>query len=155
MIRMMMWDPQTGDANFRAMMQDFVQQHLHRNASSASFQAVVEKHMPSIMNLTGNGSLDWFFSEWIHGTDVPKYDFKYEVGEDPAGGYLITFDLTQSEVSDKFAMPVPIYIKWKGRTIRIGFVSIQGNKTLSDLKIKVPERPDEVMLNANYDILAR
>lgn len=155
MIRMMMWDPQTGDERFRTMMHDFVETHLHRNASSASFQAVVEKHMPGNMNLTGNGSLDWFFSEWVYGTDVPKYDFKYEVGEDPAGGYVITFDLTQSEVSDNFAMPVPLYVKWKGRTIRAGFVSIQGNKTLSGLKIKVPERPDEVVLNANYDILAR
>ena len=58
MLRQMMYDRQTGDERFIAMMRDFVQTHLHQNASGQSFQRVVEKHMQPAWDLDGNGSMD-------------------------------------------------------------------------------------------------
>src|SRR5262249_45621968 len=51
MLRSLMWDPQTGDQNFIAMMHDFVESHLFKPATTESFQAVVEKHMTPNMTL--------------------------------------------------------------------------------------------------------
>ena len=47
MLRQMMHDGKDGDRPFIAMMQDFVKQHLNGNASTESFQRVVEQHMTS------------------------------------------------------------------------------------------------------------
>jgi len=31
------------------------------------------------MNIQGNGRLDWFFDEWVYGTQVPRYHFEYQL----------------------------------------------------------------------------
>ena len=41
------------------------------------FKAVVEKHMTSGMDLDGNHKLDWFFNEYVYGTQLPNYKFDY------------------------------------------------------------------------------
>ena len=51
------------DTAFIEMMHDFVEQHRDRPASTESFKAVAEKHMSKIMDLQGNGRLDWFFDQ--------------------------------------------------------------------------------------------
>ena len=65
----MMYDPKTRDEAFIAMMHDFVQSHTNQNASTESFKAVVDKHITPGMDVEGNKRMDWFFSQWIYGTD--------------------------------------------------------------------------------------
>jgi hypothetical protein len=73
MLRQMMFDARNGgDRQFIAMMQDFVKQHMNRNATTERFQRVVEKHMTPGMNVTGDGKMDWFFGEWVYGTALPN-----------------------------------------------------------------------------------
>ncbi len=73
MLRQMIFDARNGgDAGFQAMMQDFVRQNLNRTATTEGFQRVVEQHMTPAMNLAGNGKMDWFFSEWVYGTALPR-----------------------------------------------------------------------------------
>ncbi len=156
MIRSMMWDSKNGDGNFVAMMHDFVATHLYKSASTASFQAVVEKHMTPNMNLAGNGKMDWFFDEWVYGTDVPRYKFDYQLVPEADGKVRLKASLTQSEVSDTFRASVPIYLELDGgRTTRLGSVFITGNSTNSDLEVVLPQKPKRVTINQNYDVLAR
>ncbi|MCU1338646.1 MAG: Aminopeptidase N-like protein [Bryobacterales bacterium] len=156
MLRSMMWDSKTGDANFIGMMHDFVETNLYKNATTASFQAVVEKHMIPNMNLAGNGKMDWFFDEWVYGIDVPRYKFDYQLIPEADGKVRLKASLAQSEVSDTFRMAVPIYLELDGgRIARLGTVVMKGNSTNSNLDIVLPQKPKRVMINQNYDVLAR
>src|SRR5262249_51956380 len=79
MLRSIMWDNKNGDKAFMEMMQDFVSSNLHQNASTESFKHCVEKHMSSRMDLEGNKRMDWFFREWVYGTEVPSYKLVYSI----------------------------------------------------------------------------
>ncbi len=152
MLRMMMWDPKTGDQAFQQMMQDFVQTYLYRTASTESFQEIVEKHANQNMRLTGDGKLDWFFQEWVYGTDVPKYDFKYEMTQENGRPHAKA-TLVQSGVTDNFRMRVPIYVEVDGRTVRFASVVMIGNYT-AEFDLPLPPKAKKLLVNANYDILA-
>jgi aminopeptidase N len=154
MLQSLMWDPQKGDAAFIAMMRDFVQIHLFKHASSESFQAVVEKHMTPAMNLAGNGKMDWFFDQWVYGTDVPRYKFDYELVPGQDGKVRLKATLAQSGVGEKFVMGVPLYGDFDGRQIRIGSVRIVGNTT-SNIDVLLPQKPRKVAINSNFDVLAQ
>jgi aminopeptidase N len=74
MLRMLMWDhaAKTPDAAFIDMMHDYAKTFAGKLASTADFQHVVEHHMLPTMNATGDGKMDWFFNQWVNGTDVPR-----------------------------------------------------------------------------------
>lgn len=68
MLRSMMYaDQGTGnrDQAFIDMMHDFVESHRDTPASTESFKAIVDKHMPKRLDLQQNGRLDWFFRKWF------------------------------------------------------------------------------------------
>lgn len=155
MLRMMMWDPKTGDERFKAMMRDFVKTHYSSPASTEDFKAIVEKHITPAMNLDGNGKMDWFFDEYVYGTEVPKYDFTYNIVND-ANGVVLDLKLSQSGVSDRFKMIIPIYVETaSGGVGRLGLVALNGNTTINP---KVPlgkvTAPKRVMINYHYDVLS-
>jgi aminopeptidase N len=79
MLRSMMYSPADQDKAFIAMMQDFVKSHHDMSASTELFKAIAERHMSKAMDFQGNGRLDWFFSEWVYGTQVPRYKFEYQL----------------------------------------------------------------------------
>ncbi|HUS18051.1 MAG TPA: M1 family aminopeptidase [Terriglobales bacterium] len=130
MIRMMMWEPRTGDEKFKVMMRDFVKTYANRPASTEDFKTVVEKHMMPTMDLDGNRRMDWFFDEYVYGTSLPTYKLEQSVGKDEKGNVL-KFKLTQSKVPDSFKMTVPVYVELgDGRIVRLGSIAIHGNSTV-------------------------
>jgi carboxypeptidase family protein/peptidase M1-like protein len=154
MLRAIMYDQKTGDQPFIAMMHDFVKTHFNQNASTESFKRVVEKHMSPIMDLDGNKRMDWFFNEWVYGTDLPRYRLEYTLTPEPDGKVMLKFTVNQSGVSDRFKMLVPVYLDFDGKWIRLGEAKISGNSTTPEFKVKLPQKPKRVALNAFHDILA-
>ena len=73
MLRMIMRQDGVPDPDhaFKAMMMDFVKTWSGKNASTDDFKAVAERHITADLNLAGNGRLDYFFNQWVHGTDIP------------------------------------------------------------------------------------
>lgn len=153
MLRYLMFDIKEGDAPFIAMLKDFVSTYRNGNASTEDFQRIVEKHIRPNMNLTGNGKMDWFFSEWVYGAALPKYKFDYTVTPEPDGKYLLHADLTQSDVPDNFVMQVPVYIDLDGQMRRLGQIRATGNTTVSDIKVRLPAKPRKVAINVFHDVL--
>jgi hypothetical protein len=152
MLRALMYDAKEGDKPFMDMMRDFVQTHMNDSATSESFQRVVEKHIRPVMNLTGDGRLDWFFREWVYGTDLPKYKFDYTI-EPKDGKFLLNGRLTQSEVSANFAMLIPLYAEFDNVGLaRIGLITAIGNQS-GDVKVLLPQKPKRVLINAMHDVL--
>jgi hypothetical protein len=154
MIRLMMRDDKTGDQDFLAMMRDYVKTYLNRNPSSEDFRTIVEKHMKPVLDVEGNHSFDWFYRDWVYGTDLPKYRLEYSIKPGEGGKATFTGKITQSEVSPGFAMRVPIYFDFDGRVVRAGYATLKGNMTSGELKINLPKKPKRVLLNANHDVLA-
>jgi aminopeptidase N len=154
MLRSLMWDPKTGDQNFMDMLHDFVATNLQKNASTESFQQTVEKHMSPAMNLEGDGRMSWFFREWVYGTEVPSYRLDYSLSNEPDGKVMFKGTVTQSGVSERFHMAVPLYFDFDGHINRVGSVPLHGNQTSKEFQIRLPQRPKKVMLNGEFDVLA-
>jgi hypothetical protein len=151
MIRMLMYSPQTGDADFQAMMKDFVQTYYNKDASTEDFKAAVEKHMTPAMNLGGDARMNWFFDEWVYGTEVPSYAFEYSF-RDENGKTVLVGKLTQSGVSDGFRMQVPVYLDFGKGWARLGQVPVVGNAT-KEFRVPLPQRPKRAAVNALNDVL--
>jgi hypothetical protein len=142
------------DKAFIDMMHDFLESHRNSPASTESFKAIAEKHMTKEMDLQRNGRLDWFFNEWVYGTRVPRYKFKYEVQPGAGGNVQVRVELTQSEVDDHFGMFIPVFADFGQGMVRLGHVPIIGNSTRTVI-FNMDRLPKKVALNAYKDILER
>jgi len=154
MLRSMMYTNEEQDKDFIAMMHDFVESHRDRPASTESFKAVAEKHMTKLMDLGHNGRLDWFFNEWVYGTQVPRYKFEYQLSPAESGKAKLHMTVTQSEVDDHFAMLVPVFADFGNGMVPLAQVGIGGN-TSRTFDIVLPSQPKKVALNAYKEILER
>jgi hypothetical protein len=155
MLRMMMWTQADGDARFKATMQDFVASHRMEAATTEDFKAAIEKHMSPQMDLDGNQRMDWFFNQYVYGTELPEYHLESQVT--PSGdGASLHFKLTQSGVSPEFKMMVPIYLEFAdGRISKLGAVKMVGATTTErTLQLqKLPGPAKRVSINYYYDVL--
>jgi len=157
MLRMMLHDNRNGDQAFKDMMQDFVKTYSGKAATTEDFKLMVEKHMTREMDLDGNQKMDWFFNEYVYGTQIPSYrlDSSFDTGTD--GTVTFNMKLTQSGVDDKFKMLVPIYLEMDdGRLFALGRAHVTGNSSVED---KVPlnglkTKPKRAVLNYYDDVLA-
>lgn len=157
MIQMMYWTPQNGDEPFKKSMQAFVQEYAGKSASTEDFKHSLEKTMPKWVDAAGDRKLDWFFNEYVYGTEVPHYDVSsdFSTGED--GVTSVHVKIAQSGVSDNFLMLVPIYMQMaNGNTIRLATVRMRG-VTAFDQTVKLGKLPSpgkKLLINYNEDVLS-
>jgi len=154
MLRSLMYSPDDQDKAFIAMMHDFVETHRDQPATTESFKAVAEKHMTKLMDLQKNGRLDWFFDEWVYGTQVPRYHFEYQVAPQQAGKMKLHMTITQSDVDEHFAMLVPVFADFDKGWVRIGQFGVVGNSTRT-VDVVLPGQPKKVAMNTFKEILER
>jgi hypothetical protein len=150
MVRMLMFDPKTGDDRFKAMMQDFIKTHFNKDISTEDLKRAIEKHMTKEMDIDGNHRMDWFFDEWVYGTEMPSYKFDYQIGADGS----LSGRITQSGVSDKFVMRVPVYVDFGKGWTRLGSATVVGNSTADLGNIKLPKGAKRAAVCAWNDVLA-
>jgi aminopeptidase N len=149
-----MYSNEDQDKAFMAMMHDFVESHRDRAATTETFKAIAEKHMTKLMDLGHNGRLDWFFNEWVYGTQVPRYHFEYQLSPGEAGKTKLHMTITQSEVDEHFAMLVPVFADFGNGMAPVAQVGIGGNNSRS-FDMVLPGQPKKVALNAYKEILER
>ncbi|MEO8033115.1 MAG: M1 family aminopeptidase [Acidobacteriota bacterium] len=159
MLRMLFRDPTKPDedAAFKAMMHDFVTSYTWKNPSTADFQRVVEAHMTRPMDIAGNRKMDYFFKQWVDGTDVPK--IKSDLRFDAIDGkkYRLSGSVSQEAVPNDFLTLVPIYIEFAdGNMARIGAIRLTGLAPQSlNIELALPQAPKRVLVNAHHDVLSR
>ena len=147
MLRVLMLDLRAVKEDaFKGLMRDFYTSYAGRRATTADFQRMAEQRI--------GVPLDWFFDEWVYGTEIPEYDFSWKLETANDGKTVLRMALTQSGVSDSFQMWVPIYVQVNGKVQRLGLVKVRGANTLSD-EIVLPFHPEKVMLDENRSILCR
>ncbi|HSQ19331.1 MAG TPA: hypothetical protein VLR92_03055, partial [Blastocatellia bacterium] len=145
---------ETGDKRFIDMMHDFVKTNFNQNATTESFKRVVEKYMTPRMDVDGNKRMDWFFNEWVYGTELPRYKLEYTLTDEAGGKSMLKFTVRQSGVSEGFKMLVPVYLDFDGKWVRLGEATLIGNSLTREFSVKLPQRPKRVALNAFHDVLA-
>jgi hypothetical protein len=158
MLRMMMRDQKTGDQQFKEMMRDFVNTYRGKPATTEQFKTIVEKHMTRDMDAAGDKKMDWFFDEYVYGTQLPtqKVDYaNFDAG--PDGDMVMSIKVSQSNVDEKFRMVIPIYVETaEGKLVLLGRIRLVGNSsfeqkvTLRGLKTK----PKRALVNYYDDVLA-
>lgn len=151
MLRAMMFDAKTGDAAFQAMMKDFIQSNHNKDVSTADFQEVVNRHVTPTLNIDGTGRADWFFDQWVYGTEVPAFAFEYSLREE-GGKTVLAGKITQSGVGDNFRTQVPVYLDFGKGWSRLGLVQMTGNSS-KDFSVPLPQKPKRVTINAQGDVL--
>jgi hypothetical protein len=157
MLRMAMYDMKKGDEVFSRMMTDFATTYAGKNASTADFKRIVEKHAPAQVKMTSDGKMDWFFHQWVYGTDIPKLESKLTFQDVGGGKYKISGTITQSEVPEGFAAAVPIYVHFdKTSYVKLGSTVLVGSQTKPvEFEIGLPKKPQKIAINSLHDVLSR
>ncbi len=157
MLRMAMHDHQNGDKVFSAMMTDFATTYAGKNASTADFQRIVEKHAPPAVRLTKDGKMNWFFDQWVYGMDIPKHVAKFDVTDAGGGKYKITGSVTQSEVPEGFVSVIPIYAHFdKSSFVKLANIVVIGSQSKPvEFEIPLPRKPQKIAVNSLHDVLSR
>ena len=153
MLREMLRDPNAKDqdARFRELLRAILAEHRFRPLSTADFQHAVEQHMTPAMDLEGTHRMDWFFDQWVRGTDLPRYSVKFEVK--PRGNaFVVSGRLEQSGTEDTFTAAVPLYaVRVAGKPERLGVVVTTGTETRFQFESRV--RPTRIVIDPNLTLL--
>ena len=104
------------------------------------------------MDVDKNGTMDWFFNDWVYGADLPAYRFGYQTTATADGKTLMTINVTQSGVNPEFKMMVPMYADFGKGWTRLGAAKLVGNSTV-EIPIPLPQAPKRVTLCALDDVL--
>ena len=145
MLRNMMLDTRTmGEDRFMAMMHDFYETYRGKRATTLDFQRVVERHVGQPM--------DWFFDQWVYGTDVPTYTFAWKAEQDSTGGgYTAHLRVRQTDVPSSFGMYVPLLIKFDQGEALVRML-VRGPST--EAVVHLPAAPKTMELNPLESVLA-
>ncbi len=126
-------------------MQDFARTCAGQNASTEDFRKVVEKH-------TGE-PMSWFFDQWVYGSDVSEYEFRYQLSDAGSGQTELAMTITQSGVGEGFQMRLPLYAVIQGQARYIGTIKATGTQPAKSTA-KLPVRPEKILLDPGRSILA-
>lgn len=147
MLRNMFLDLRTmKEDRFIKILHDFYNQYRGKKVSTEDFQKIIEKHL--------GGSMDWFFQQWVYGTDIPTYRFAYRVEKTPEGKYLVHCRIKQEDVPENFKAYVIIKMDLgKGRLAR---VRVLVDKPVNDIALPLlPDKPKKVVFNDLESVLAK
>jgi hypothetical protein len=127
------------NAKFQEMIREFAQTYNAKTASTWDFQHLAEKY--------AGRKLDWFFDDWVFGMGVPKYALDYKV-ESAGDAFIIQGKIKQSNVSDDFTMPVPLYADDQF----LGSVSVSEDD--GDFRFQVAKKPEKVLIDPKGKVLS-
>lgn len=157
MLRMLLREPGADpDAKFRALMKDFTGSFAGKTASTRDFQKIVERHMTPSMNATRDGKMDWFFDQWVRGTEIPRITEKLEIKKE-GDQYRVTGSVTQEGVSPGFRVLLPLYLEFgKGEIVSFGVLPLVGATTVPvNAALRLPKKPKRAFSNALHEVLTR
>jgi len=156
MLELMYWTPKYQEEPFKKAMQFFVSQYAGKAASTEDFKHSMERNLPPWIDVDQNGKLDWFFNEYVYGTELPHYALTFDF-KATDGATDVHFKLAQSNVSKDFVMLVPLYVQLEnGHVSRIGSAKVIGDSVIDQTVNlgKLPSPAKKLLLNYNADVLS-
>lgn len=136
------------------MMTDFVNRYRDKFASTDDFRMVANEHFAkSPLGKKYNlSNLDWFFKQWVYGTELPSYQMEYQVQNEPDGKFLLSGTVTQKDAPDDWFMPLPVVLSFGGNQTARGTVHALGPK--ANFQIRLPAKPTKVELDPQRWVLS-
>jgi len=166
MLRMMLRDPGrakagggslAGDELFFQVMRNIQQQYAASRFSTLDLESAIEKVMPATLSYENKHSLDWFFSNWVNGTAIPKLEATdVRVTRKPAGRAIVTGKLMQSETPEDFVTSVPIYgavATANQQPIFLGRIFADGSET--SFRLEAPADVTRILVDPYQSVLRR
>lgn len=146
MLRTLMTDYDTGsDDAFTNVMRRFYTEHLGGMATTGGFQAIVEEEL--------SGSMDWFFRQWVYGSDIPTYTFAHRYHTNDAGQVVATVRVRQEDVPPDFQMYVPVHLDFGDEGSATVRILVSGPETVLELPL-LPREPNSITFNPFESVLA-
>ena len=146
MLRVLMLDLNAAkDDRFSAMMRDFHDTYAGRAATTSDFQAIVEKHIGVPM--------DWFFNQWVMGTELPTYHVAWTSEPTDDKKYRIRLRVTQEGVPADFQAWVLVSADLGQNRFANFRIKVNGSQP-EYLSPVLPVPPKDVSFNALRSVLA-
>jgi hypothetical protein len=147
MLRRLVGDLTQSDRAFGDILRDFLAHHRGGLASTADFEAAVARRVPA--------DWSWFFDEWVRGTEIPTYRWRYEIvaGTNDRGQYLAQLQVSQRDAPPGFKMSVPVEAELADGTTARTRVMVDKSDQLFTLTF--PKRPKSITFNPEGEVLAR
>ena len=155
MLHFLMSDPATvNDAGFVTMMTDFVNKYRNGAATTEQFAAVAGQHFANtpIGRKFQLRDLNWFFSQWVYGTELPSYTLEYEMKPNADGSMLLSGVVKQDNAGPNWMMVLPLVMSFDGNQEARTTVRVMGASTPFELKL--PTRPRKVELDPGSWVLS-
>jgi aminopeptidase N len=143
MLRVLLRERTASDDTFVRVLRTFVAEHDGKAASTADFVATLGRVAP--------GDWRWFFDQWVYGTAIPTYAWRFEISE-RHGKPLLVLEVRQGGVPAGFRMPLPVGLDFGDRQ---GQVVVLVDQPQKRFEIPLPARPRKVELAPNHTVLAR
>jgi hypothetical protein len=129
MLRMLLRDfPRGDDSRFIRMMHDYVDTWRGKNASTADFKAIVDKHFGQDMS--------WFFQQYVYGTEVSDVQVRYSV-TGAGADQVLNVEVTQKDVSPQFITWLPVVVVTEKGTIG-GKLIVKGATAQAKIPLPAP-----------------
>jgi len=146
MLRGLMRDLSTlSDVQFGMMLKEFYTQSRGKTVTTEDFKQLVERY-------TGM-DMSWFFDQWVYGTQLPIYDFAYDIQETADGAHQVRLRIVQHEVDEDFKMFVPLEVRLGDAQALRMRVLVTGDTTEAELP-PLQVKPDSLVLNPDEAVLA-
>jgi hypothetical protein len=144
MLRRMLTDDATGsDAAFWEMLADFCKTYAQKDPTTHDFQKLVERHVAMPM--------DWFFLQWILGTEIPKYEWNATIEKNGEKNFVVRGRIKQKGTSPDFRMPVPLAFEFGKNQRHIERVWASGHETAFEFHLQ--QKPKKIVFNYGMAVL--
>lgn len=143
MLRTLLLNVTKSDDTFFDVLRRFLDTHEGKAASTDDFIATLTAVAP--------GDWQWFFDQWVHGTDIPTYTWRWSPAKED-GKDVIKVTVEQSGVRPGFRMPVPVAITF-GKD-KVGQVIVPVDQSSETFTIPVPAKPKRVEFNPDNAVVA-
>jgi hypothetical protein len=129
---------------FKNMMKDYFRTFYGKAASTEDFKRIVSKHFGEDM--------EWFFNQYVYGTDLPLYRFAYKTEKTVKGKYRVTCRITQEDVPENFKMYIPIKIIFDDERYARLRIEMKTKEKIFTLPL-LPEEPEDIIFNDLHAVL--
>ena len=147
MLRQMLYDYARGsDQRFISLMHDYIATYNGRDPSTADFQKIIEAHVHQPM--------DWFFRQWVYGTQIPRFEYSWEREQQADGQWVIRGTIKQFDTDPPFRVFMPITIKFDDSRRRTFLQEINSAVTTFESP-PMDLKPDELIFNDYHSVLCR
>ena len=145
MLRNMLLNLETmKEDEFLGALAEFYSTYRKRRATTEDFIRIAEKHAKT--------DLDWFFTQWVYGTDIPRYTYAWNKQRQPDGTWKVRLRVKQTNVPETFRMYVPLKVTSTNDAVYRLRMMMTGGVAEVDLPL-FPDEPDEIVFNDLASVL--